>query len=320
MKMKMKMKPINKLFKVQSGNKLDYGKMIIKEGGIPFVSRTSQNNGVVGFVEEINGIKPFSEGLITVSLGGTYVLSSFVQTEHFYTAQNVAVLEPLNDMTLQQKLYYCQCISMNRYKYSAFGREANRTLKEISVPDILEIPNFVTQSVITNYTSMKNVMSTQSINLDIKKWKPFRYDQLFEIERGTGPRKQEIEHGVTPFVTSTDTNNGITAYTNYIPTHAGNTIGVNRNGSVGEAFYQEEPFCSTEDVHIFIPKFKLNKYIAMFLITLIKQEKHRFGYGRKWGIDRMKESIIKLPVKPDGFPDFEFMENYIKSLPYSASI
>jgi hypothetical protein len=65
--------------------------------------------------------------------------------------------------------------------------------------------------------------------------------------------------------------------------HSKNTIGVNRNGSVAEAFYHEYDYCSTEDVHIFSPKFPLNKYIAMFIITLIKKEKYRYNYGRKWG-------------------------------------
>ena len=34
----------------------------------------------------------------------------------------------------------------------------------------------------------------------------------------------------------------------------------------------------------------------------------------------MQKSNIKLPVKSDGTPDWEFIENYIKSLPYSANI
>jgi hypothetical protein len=104
------------------------------------------------------------------------------------------------------------------------------------------------------------------------------------------------------------------------PLHLGNTIGVNRNGSVGEAFYQPEPFCSTEDVHIFTPKFKLNVYIALFLTTLIRQEKYRFGYGRKWGIERMKISTIRLPITEQSEPDWQYMENYIKTLPYSSQL
>lgn len=33
-----------------------------------------------------------------------------------------------------------------------------------------------------------------------------------------------------------------------------------------------------------------------------------------------EKTIIKLPSKENGMPDFMFMENYIKSLPYSDRI
>ena len=49
-------------------------------------------------------------------------------------------------------------------------------------------------------------------------------------------------------------------------------------------------------------------------------EKFRFNYGRKWNLDRMNISKIKLPVDKKGIPDFVFMENYMKSLPYSKSL
>jgi hypothetical protein len=104
------------------------------------------------------------------------------------------------------------------------------------------------------------------------------------------------------------------------PCHAGNTLGVNRNGSVGEAFYQPRAFCSTEDVHIFTPKFQMNPFIALFLTTIIRRERYRFGYGRKWGIERMKRSRIKLPVRDNGIPDWKYMERYIMSLPFSSQL
>ena len=34
----------------------------------------------------------------------------------------------------------------------------------------------------------------------------------------------------------------------------------------------------------------------------------------------MKDSIIKLPSKTDGTPDFETMEKYIRALPYGDKI
>lgn len=101
--------------------------------------------------------------------------------------------------------------------------------------------------------------------------------------------------------------------------HNGNNISINRNGSVGDAFYQPKPFCSTEDVHIFNPKFKLNQYIAMFLIALIHKEKLRYSYGRKLD-SRMNKTVMVLPVDSNNEPNWKFMEDYIKSLPYSSNL
>ncbi len=64
----------------------------------------------------------------------------------------------------------------------------------------------------------------------------------------------------------------------------------------------------------------MNKYNGLFITTVIKADKYRFSYGRKWTLEKMKESFIKLPSKKDGTPDFDFMEKYIKSLPYGDRI
>ena len=37
-------------------------------------------------------------------------------------------------------------------------------------------------------------------------------------------------------------------------------------------------------------------------------------------MERMKESYIRLFVKANGTPDWDFMAQYIKSLPYSPQI
>ena len=101
----------------------------------------------------------------------------------------------------------------------------------------------------------------------------------------------------------------------------GNCITVSNNGSIGFAFYQEKEFTCSHDVNpLYLKGYTLNKHIAMFLCTLIELEQYRWAYGRKWRPKRMPTSLIKLPVKANGTPDWEFMENYIKSLPYSANI
>ena len=93
-------------------------------------------------MKELPTHKPYAEGLITVALGGS-TLSSFVQSNPFYTAQNIDVLTPLAAMSLDVKLYYCLCIEANRFRYSTFGREANRTLKYLRVPAPEHTPTWV---------------------------------------------------------------------------------------------------------------------------------------------------------------------------------
>lgn len=156
--------------------------------------------------------------------------------------------------------------------------------------------------------------------LDIKNWKIFKYNEVFDIRKGKRLTKEDFIEGETPFIGAIDSNNGYRDYIGQEPIHTGNTITVNYNGSVGEAFYQPKSFWASDDVNVLYPKFRFNKYIAMFIIPLIKKEKYRFNYGRKWESSRMKESLIKLPVNDLGHVDVNFMENYIKSLSYSSSI
>ena len=64
-------------------------------------------------------------------------------------------------------------------------------------------------------------------------------------------------------------------------------------------------FLTLSDVTVLsIKERELTPAIAMFLIILIKQEEVKINYGRKWGISRMKESVIYLPATEDGRPNW----------------
>ena len=65
---------------------------------------------------------------------------------------------------------------------------------------------------------------------------------------------------------------------------------------VAEAFYQEVPFWNSDDVKVWIPNFQFNKYIAFFLITIIRQQQQHYSYGIKWNQTKMEKTKIKLPV------------------------
>ena len=58
---------------------------------------------------------------------------------------------------------------------------------------------------------------------------------------------------------------------------------------------------------------------TVIIITIINNESFRFSYGRNC-TGTLDDLEIKLPAKNKETPDYEFMENYIKSLPYSDRI
>lgn len=162
--------------------------------------------------------------------------------------------------------------------------------------------------------------SENNLDLNISTWQTFKYEDIFDIKKGKRLTKEDFEEGDTPFIGAIDANNGYRDFIGQEPIHQGNTITVNYNGSVGEAFYQPQPFWASDDVNVLYPKFRFNKYIAMFLLPIIRKEKFKFNYGRKWETDKMKKTLIKLPVNQSGEVDTDFMENYIKTLNYSKSI
>ncbi len=65
------------------------------------------------------------------------------------------------------------------------------------------------------------------------------------------------------------------------------------------------------------PRFQLTPCIAIFVATVIKNESVKYAFNNKWTKELMEKSEIVLPAKADGTPDFDFMERYIQSLPYS---
>jgi len=321
---KTTMKSLSELFDVVYGHSLELNRLTLlsrEAGGVAFVSRKMGDNGISAYVEPISGVTPSPSGLLTCALGGNGVLSTFLQEEPFYSGRDIALLRPLVPMEKHQLLFYCYCILSNRYRFS-YGRQANRTLKNILVPDLHEIPDYVDQTDIGRFDGCdKPSSSTTSLNLDTSCWKVFSLASLFNIRKGQRLTKANMLPGTLPYIGASDTNNGQTACIGQDAIHKGGTISVSYNGSVAEAFYQDREYWATDDVNVLYPKgFTLTPATAMFVCTVIRLEKYRFNYGRKWHLDRMRESVIKLPVTVKGKPDWVFMENYIRSLPYSSQI
>ena len=160
------------------------------------------------------------------------------------------------------------------------------------------------------------------MSLKDAKWEFFNVDDLFNVDASKDDVLLEYSSGKTPYVSSTEFNNGVTEYVNSKPTNKSGTLTINRGGSIGEVFFQEYDYVATPvDVRILSKKdgSKFTRAIGLFLSVMLSNEKFRFNFSRKMGTDRIKKLLIKLPSK-NKLPDWEFMENYIKSLRCTENI
>ncbi len=150
--------------------------------------------------------------------------------------------------------------------------------------------------------------------IDTSKWEPFQISTLFSVVKGTRLTKANMRDGGINFIGASAINNGITAHiANDEHIHPENTITVAYNGSVGEAFYQDKFFWASDDVNVLYPKFTLNKYIALFIIPVLKQTGRKYAFVDKWKKENMETDCILLPVDENHQPDFFYMESYMKN-------
>ena len=312
------MKMVDEIFDIWYGVNLELVNCDETENGIPFVSRQSTNNGISAYVKPVD-VTPNPAHTLSIAGGGS-VLSTFYHDYEYYSGRDVYIAKPKQKLSKEQMLYYAYVIEQNKYRYN-YGRQANKTLRNILVPDIDELPIYINDISIINYKFDNQPILKKKIELNVENWQKIKLKDIFEIFTSSDKNYLQSEDGNIPYISSTQFNNGISSFVQAETIQNKNTITVARNGSVGSAFYHSYNYCaSPDDVRIFMPKFEMNKYIAIFLCTLIEKEKYRYTYGRKFGTERMRETEIKLPVSKDGSPDWQFISDYIKSLTYSKHI
>lgn len=172
------------------------------------------------------------------------------------------------------------------------------------------------------------------MNLNLNEWKSFCVNNIFFMLNGKGITKEEVEEneGLFKVVQSGETNNGVLGkIDNRQLFDCEKTIALADRGCF-HASVQTEDFYIGTRVKALEMKCCVSKGVLIFIATIVNQETFKYSYGRNCtaGVENVR---IKLPVKhnDDGIifiddehtysdegyvPDWQFMEDYIKSLPY----
>lgn len=296
-----------------------YSKNKYTRGKTPLVTAKSQYNGISDWIN-INGERCF-ENAITI---GKVDAISFYQPFRFVCSSDVNVIKPTKvKLNKYIAMFLCNQIMMqsSKFDYGNQIRLNDTKILNIILPSINNQPDFqfMEQYIKEKYFNLKSQIKdkqkheiTDWRELNEVEWDNYFIESLFQIKSGKRLTKKEFRIGKTPFIGSSDHNNGVTDFVdNHNSSEDFNVLGVNYNGSVVENFYHPYTALFSDDVKRLSLKANGNKYLYLFIKNMILSQKKKYQYGYKFNGARMKKQIIKLPTKYNK-PDYDFMEQYMK--------
>lgn len=154
------------------------------------------------------------------------------------------------------------------------------------------------------------------LNLNDREWKIYPLTSVFSINSTSSSidkTKLDCTIGSYPYITRTDTNNGINDFVCAQPdysTDSGNCITVGLDTQT--VFYQQGEFYTGQNIQI-LRNDHLNEANAKFFIPLLKNVLSIFSWGGNGAtLTRLRRSKILLPVNCSNEIDYSFMERYIQ--------
>lgn len=310
----MKLIHVEDLFEVNYGVNLDLNKLeettIDDKEGIRYVARSEKNNGVTAYVKKINEISPNPPMTISVAGGGT-VMSSFLQEEEYYSGRDLFYLKPKIPMTTQILLYYCVALHKNKFKFS-YGRQANRTLKHLLIPDISEIPeeikNYDVQSKgVQELERLIKQVSSYGLKMVNECTDYIRLDDLFIVVNGLASSKvvvqpEKVNEKLIPYIRPSKWQSS--SYAGYVDKDTVSSekifppgtlyVSTDGAGSHTYSYVSVDYFIPNSNVCVLIPKKEMTIVQKLAYATFITANRFKFSYGRKPKGDKLKS--IKLPI------------------------
>ena len=278
------------------------------ESNHPYVVRTSQNNGIRGYIsEDESKLNPAN----TISFAQD-TAQMFYQSEPYFTGNKVKVLSTKGH-TLTENIAIFLITCMNKaFSNFAWGSSYDTKLLQnvmLSLPvKIKYIPDFESLEILAGG-------GTDMSNIDTSSWKEFRLDELFSAESGDFDIKKEHINGLgVDVVTAGETENGILGKSDIIAkVFDGNTITIDM---FGKCTYRPDCYKMVTHARVFSLKCLFDDFdekSGLYVTTILQKLVSGFSYSNMCSWNKIKNLSIKLPVKESEIPDWEYMEKYIKA-------
>ena len=335
----------DEIFEIKKGKRLTKADMI--DGDIPYIGATDSNNGITAKIS--NNDYLHSANTITVSYNGS-IAEAYYQAKQFWATDDVNVLYPKFEMNIYSALFLTTIINKEKYRFN-YGRKWDKELMKISLiklpvneeynPDWQWIEDYVKKILVPKLPKKsKSVWEKEfdtkplldkKLQLNTKEWKWFRIGDYFDkpykataynaIELISCPKENKDS---IAYITRTDANNGCKDYVineGFTDIESGNAITI--GDTTATIYYQENDFICGDHI-VVLRSSLLNKYVGLFITSLLNKERFRYNYGRAFNKGIISDTKLKLPAilntQGEDVPDWQWMEDYIKGLPYSGCL
>lgn len=341
---------IGDLFDIESSKrKINACDVEISSKGFPYVVRTSQNNGIRGYIDENPAF--LNEGN-TISFGQD-TATIFYQPTPYFTGDKIKILKLRNHVLNEKIAQFLLCVM--RKAFSNFSWGSSSFDEEVIKKMAILLP--VNDSGKINYTFMEEYMdqlskesvldsarfladkNTGSYELSEAEralmtrrvqYKDFRIGDLFEKlpapYKGKNRKQDNVSKTLTsefnlPLINCKWGNNGIMYYGRESDfTYYENVLSIIYNGppTVGTVYAQERIGVYTDSYLVALKKEimpVMTMMLCLYLKTAIEKSIHDTKYSRAdkatWE-NKVENDSITLPITKDGTPDFEYMEQYMR--------
>lgn len=317
------------IFKVSNSKPYHKANLTVSSNGIPYVTRTSMNNGLEDLIVDENYEKNPKN---TISLGAENADFFFQGID--YVSGNKMYSIGNNKITREVGLFLVQVFRQS-IKECGFGygkgltgtRFKNRyvmlPVDENNNPNWHFMEEYIKERESKQRNDLKEYYKSRLLDLVIcpevltdVEWGEFFVSDVFDtVQRGKRLTKANQIDGEIPYISSTALNNGVDNFIGNTEKvrKSDNDLTLANSGSVGACFYHNYEYIASDHV----TSLKLPNGIDTvykFISVILGRLEEKYSFNREINDTRIKREKILLPIDKYGNPNWFYMENFIKNI------
>lgn len=317
---------IGELFRITQGRKwITKSDIENNPGKTPLISCSGTNNGIMGSVDP-SGINKctVANNVLTVAVSGS-AGATFYQGIEAVINSGVLILDGIEFSDKETYLFICALVREVNSKFN-YGLKAsadrvgnqliNLPITPDGLPDYQFMHDYIAEREPDYSWATQCIKPNAELSLTDREWAEFRVGDLLTLKVAKSNDKGNLKVGTVPFVGRSNDNNGLQGFYDAPNVTHGKCITLGMVGTF-RAFWQENDFAASQNILTLRAPW-LNRHTALFICNIIEIAiKGRYSYGNSIKAGTFGDTILNLPVDDNGQPDYDFMEHYIKSLPFS---